>query len=107
MSKSEIGATICEEHRDRCSIPQGCPFSMTMIALLMVPWINLMRELKVGPRVLADDLMFTAHGVGHRANTIRAMDASRHYFHDRGAKVANLVVTLLHGATYLTISGMA
>ena len=48
-----------------------------------------MRELEVDPRVLADDLMFTAVGAGHRARTIRAMGASKQFFIDIGARVAD------------------
>ena len=29
--------------RRRCGIPQGCPFSMAMVALIMRPWILIMR----------------------------------------------------------------
>ncbi len=39
----------------------------------MIPWIRLMCGNGVCPRILADDLMFTATGVGHRARTIIAM----------------------------------
>ena len=85
----QIGKTVGSEHQDRCSIPQGCPFSMTMVALLLKPWINYMIELGVEPRVLADDLMVTAEGEGNRTKTINAMQKSRQYFHDIGAKVAN------------------
>ena len=85
----QIGKTIGKAHTDRCSIPQGCPFSMTMIALMLRPWIKMMEFHQVEPRVLADDLMFTAKGVGHRAKTIDAMQSSRTYFADMGAKVAN------------------
>ena len=73
----QIGKTIGARHEDRCSIPQGCPFSMTMIALLLVPWTDLMNYQNVTPRVLADDLMFTTSGEGHFARTIRAMRSSR------------------------------
>ncbi len=38
----QVGATLGKEHHHRCSIPQGCPFSMMMVALLMRPWIKLM-----------------------------------------------------------------
>ena len=44
------------------SIPQGCPFSMTFIALLLRPWILDMRKCHVKPRLLADDLSVTASG---------------------------------------------
>lgn len=85
----QVGKTIGEANIDRASIPQGCPFSMTMVALIMLPWIKLMEELEVTPRVLADDLLFTASGPGHRAKVIRAMEMSRTYFQDIGAKVAD------------------
>mgnify|MGYP000397107837 FL=1 len=62
---------------------------MTMVSLILKPWINYMIELGVEPRVLADDLMVTATGEGNQTKTIRAMQASRQYFHDIGAKVAN------------------
>ena len=56
------GPTIVVSHGDECSIPQGCPFSMTMVANWMLPRIHLMRGLDVEPMVLADGLLFT--GVG-------------------------------------------
>ena len=70
-------------------LPPRLPFSMTMIALIMIPWIRTMREINVEPRVLADDLMFTARGDTHRADTIEAMKRSKQYFTDIGAKVAD------------------
>ena len=85
----QVGKAIGDEHEDRCSIPQGCPFSMTIIGLVMVPWVNRMKEMKVHPRVLADDLMFSTHGTGHLERTIEATQASRSFFHDLGAKVAD------------------
>jgi hypothetical protein len=88
-TRYQVGKTKGAPHCERASIPQGCPFSMTMIALLMVPWIRIMTDLGVKPRVLADDLMFTTHGDDHRAMTIEAMKISRTYFQDIGAKVAD------------------
>ena len=29
------------------SIPQGCPFSMTMVAIIMIPWIRKMKAMEV------------------------------------------------------------
>jgi len=84
----QVGQRIGPGHRDRCSIPQGCPFSMTMIALLMVPWVNLMHEVGAEPRVLADDLLFSIAGAERRGLTVKAMQASRQFFADLGAKVA-------------------
>ena len=48
-----------------------------------------MEDIKVTPRVLADDLFYTTFGVGHRARCVRAMLFSRQFFEDIGAKVAN------------------
>ena len=84
----QVADTIGLAHAERCSIPQGCPFSMTMVALLMRPWVKVMAASEVQPRVLADDLMFHTSGEGHRARTVRAMEQSRQYFNDIGAKVA-------------------
>ena len=42
----QIGKTLGEAHRDVASIPQGCPSSMNMVALLMRPWI--MKMIKTG-----------------------------------------------------------
>ena len=41
-------------------IPQGCPISMMMVALLLRPWMTLMHTLNVVPRALADDLLLLA-----------------------------------------------
>eukprot|EP00973_Karenia_brevis_P016016 2189874-Karenia_brevis.AAC.1 len=63
----------------RCGIPQGCPFSMMIIALLLRPWhllttLGLRRprptrdnhpsttDSHVVPRSLADDLLILASG---------------------------------------------
>ena len=101
----QVGKTIGKEHQDRCSIPQGCPFSMTMVALMLQPWIKLINQEDVVPRVLADDLMFTATGEGHRAKTVKAMRISMQFFEDIGARVATnkcfTFATDLYTRTYL------
>ncbi len=86
--RQQIGNTLGVEHKHECSIPQGCPFSLSLIGLLMRPWIKVMREIGVEPRVLADDLFFTATGRKHATLAVEAMQASRAYFQDIGAKVA-------------------
>ena len=44
-----------------CSIPQGCPFSMTLLALLLRPWLLVIKTYNhVIPRTLADDLSLWA-----------------------------------------------
>ncbi|MFM7983041.1 MAG: hypothetical protein ACKPKO_27330, partial [Candidatus Fonsibacter sp.] len=44
----------------KCCIPQGCPFSMMVIVLLMRPWIFPSRSSLTVPRALADDLLIVA-----------------------------------------------
>ena len=52
---------VGKPYRKRCSIPQGCPLSMTLLALATVPWIKLMRlQNTVIPRSRADDLSLWA-----------------------------------------------
>eukprot|EP00969_Alexandrium_andersonii_P305624 13509484-Alexandrium_andersonii.AAC.1 len=55
------GALGAPRRRPR-SIPQGCPWSMAILALVTTPWIRLtLAESCSVPRVLADDLLiFTA-----------------------------------------------
>jgi hypothetical protein len=84
----QVGSSVGVPHVDRTSIPQGCPFSMTMVALIMIPWIHKMRSMKVEPRVLADDLLFVATGDGHRARTIACLTESVRFFRAVGARVA-------------------
>ena len=69
----QIAGTVGEGHVDRCSLPQGCPFSMVFIGLLMVPWVRLMRCMNVIPRCLADDLMIISKGKGDTSKYIKAM----------------------------------
>jgi hypothetical protein len=49
-----------EPYQKRCSIPQGCPFSMMITALLLRPWILARRASGLIPRILADDLLLVA-----------------------------------------------
>ncbi len=75
----QVGSSLGEEHKHACSIPQGCPFSMGLVGLLMRPWIMLMREKGVEPRVLADDLFSHSSGTRHATTAAEAMKASRQY----------------------------
>ena len=60
---NSLGPGLGTPHERACGIPQGCPLSMTLIALLMRPWIMLMRECGAEPRVLADDVFDVIEGV--------------------------------------------
>lgn len=48
-------------HRRKCCVPQGCPFSIMMVALMMRPWISYMRAFGgVQCLILADDILIVA-----------------------------------------------
>eukprot|EP00973_Karenia_brevis_P067356 9369161-Karenia_brevis.AAC.1 len=68
----QIGSSLGVPHRHECSIPQGCPFSMTLVALLTLPWIKMIRANNVVPRTLADDLYMQASGPSHGTRIIKA-----------------------------------
>ena len=86
---NQIGTTIGKPHQHRCSIPQGCPFSMALVALLMRPWISTMRANQVEPRVLADDLFLSTSRQQHASRMVHGMNLTRQYFTDVGARVAD------------------
>ena len=46
-----------------CGIPQGCPFSMALVAMIMRPWIMMMRTFAgIKCYILADDILIVATG---------------------------------------------
>ncbi len=85
----QVGNAIGVPYHDRASIPQGCPYSMAMVALLTKPWISLMKRNRVIPRCLADDLLILAIGNFHQSKYIKAMSLSKQFFQDIGANVAD------------------
>ena len=73
----------------KCGIPQGCPFSMLMVALIMRPWIIIMRKITgVSAYILADDVLVIATGEDMVKNLAEAINKTHSYLHDMGAKVA-------------------
>ena len=60
---NSLASTIGQPYTWEFSIPQGCPLSMMIVALMMRPWIMLMKEMNVDPKVLADDAMIIAKGI--------------------------------------------
>ena len=74
-----------QEHTRKRGIPQRCPFSMTLTALLVRPWI--MQVLRAGAilRVLADDLHVVAAGEKHHEKYLKAIkDTHTHLCHHGG-----------------------
>ena len=48
-----------------CGIPQGCPFSMTNVALIMKPCIVMTKKITgISVYILADDVLIIATGPG-------------------------------------------
>ena len=79
---------IGKPHKHQCGIPQGCPFSMLFIALLLRPWHILLASLSRIPRALADDLLILAAGPHALTFFERAFNASCNFLHDMGNRIA-------------------
>ena len=63
--RNSLVGTLGEEYKNRNSIPQGCPMSMMFVALIMRPWMSIMKQGgKVTPKLLADDIFLQASGQG-------------------------------------------
>ena len=69
-------------HHHKCGIPQGCPFSMAFVALMLRPWHALMLTIKVVPRTLADDLLFLTYGGDSLLCFSVAFDETCMYIHN-------------------------
>ena len=71
-----------------CGLPQGCPFSMMVVALLMRAWLVMMLQMQVDPRVLADDVLLIAKGARMVRKFAAALEATHGYLQAMGAKIA-------------------
>ena len=85
-----VAGGIGAPYRRRCGIPQGCPFSMMMVALIMRPWIALMRALgkAVMCYILADDVLILTKGEQMVPKLAEAINTTHLYLQRMGAKVA-------------------
>ena len=54
--RNTVAGGLGEEYVRKTSIPQGDPFSMMLVALLMRPWMMQMIAIAVVPRKMAGDL---------------------------------------------------
>ena len=72
----------------KCSIPQGDPLSMMIVAMLMRPWLKMLQKDKVQAMILADDIMVVAKGGGMVRKFAQALDKTHMYLRDMGARVA-------------------
>ena len=85
---NSIGQTIGHTYRRKCGIPQGCPFSMAIAALLMRAWVVEVKAMGVQPKVLADDVLMVAQGRSMLKKYAKALNFTHLYLQDLGAKVA-------------------
>ena len=86
--RNSLAGTLGEPYKRRCSIPQGCPFSMMIIALLMRPWTLKVEKEGCKPRILADDMALSASGPGHTKRFHAGYTKTIEYLGDMGAIIA-------------------
>ena len=72
----------------RCGIPQGCPLSMLIIALITRPWVVIAKSHGLIPSILADDLFLLSFGDNMCTRFADMLNRTHRYLHDMGAKVA-------------------
>ena len=87
--RNSLAGTLGEPYKRKCSVPQGCPFSMMIIALVMRPWTIIVAKEGCKPRILADDMEMHAIGPGHAQKFHKAYGKSIEYLVDMGAKIAH------------------
>ena len=84
-----LAGGIGSPYRRRRGIPQGCPLSMMIVAMLMRPWIVLMRSIECTRcYILADDVLILATGGNMLSAAAEAISATHKYLAALGAKVA-------------------
>ena len=59
---------------------------MMVVALLMRPWLVMMKMMHIMPRVLADDVLLMAKGRDMLAQFARALNATHDYLHAMGPR---------------------
>lgn len=85
---NSIAGALGSPYRKPTSIPQGCPLSMTIVALIMCPWVSLITTLTAIPRVLADDILLITTGPTALCDFTTALDTTHQYLSRLGARVA-------------------
>ena len=83
-----LAGGVGRPHKRKCGIPQGCPLSMMMVALIMRPWIELMKTVGVACIILADDVLILAQGRWMLSLFAKAIDLTHHYLQAMGPRVA-------------------
>ena len=87
-----IANGLGKAYHKECSIPQGCPLSMMIIALMLRPWMLQMQSIfpepLAFPRPLADDMLLYAVGETHFNPFIKAVNLTNQYLREMGAAIA-------------------
>ena len=86
--RNAVAGGLGKPYEKVTSIPQGCPFSMAIVAFIMRRWIMMIRQKNVIPRVLADDILLMSTGGWPTGKFIEAFDATHMYLQDMGASLA-------------------
>ena len=86
--RNTVAGGLGSEYSRETSIPQGDPFSMMLVALLMRPWMLQMTAVAVVPRILADDLQIFSSGTRRLENLAYAFDLTHKHMEDMGAMIA-------------------
>lgn len=87
-ARNAVAGHMGQEYPKPTSIPQGDPLSMMVVALIMRPWIELVKQEGVKPRVFADDIMLYAKGDGHEEALTKSYGTTHRYLEDMGARLA-------------------
>ena len=88
LCHNTLAGSIGKAYKKVASIPQGDPFSMMVVSLLLRPWILQMRMCAVYPRVLADDLQLISTGNKHLEHFEFAFNKTHEHLFDMGARLA-------------------
>ena len=84
-----LAGGVGTQHKRLCGLPQGCPFPMVMVALIVRPWIILMRTvIGVQCYILAAVVLILATGRRMIGSFAEALDKTHMYLKAMGAKVA-------------------
>ena len=88
LIQNTISGGLGKPYKRRCGIPQGDPLSMMMTALLLRPWVMLMKARHLFPSILADDILLVAKGKDMLGNFSIGLHETHEYLIMVGAKIA-------------------
>ena len=83
-----IAGGLGHSHQRKVGIPQGCPFSMMIVALLLRPWLLMAKTMGAVPKVLVDDVLIIAKGACMVRVYTKTLNATHQYLQDLGARMA-------------------